>query len=372
MKVSKLSIAFRTDASLDIGTGHVMRCLTLADALRERGATCRFICRAHPGNLIDLIHQRGHKVIALPLPLVPNTDPAPQSMIDEPAHTHWLGTNWAMDASETRVALGADILDWLIVDHYALDTRWERSLRAAYRRLMVIDDLADRAHDCDLLLDQNLGRSAEDYDGRVASRCTVLVGPRYALVRPEFPALRTESLERRQDPQLKRLLITMGGVDKYNATSHVLDALRQLPLPVDFRIVVVMGLYAPWLEEVRMRAEQMPCRTEVRVNVSEMAALMAESDLAIGAAGSTAWERCCLGLPSILLVLAENQQVIAQGLEKAGAAKIIKQGQCISEYLVKLAAPLIESPVLLGNMIQAAGHLVNGEGVDIVAKILES
>ncbi len=289
-----MKVVFRTDASLQIGIGHVMRCLTLADALRASGAECSFICREHPGNLLEQIRQRGYAVLGLP---ASSADPIPRDLEEaaESNHSSWLGSDWATDAAQTRVGAGETAIDWLIVDHYAIDARWEQALRPICRKLMVIDDLADRPHDCDLLLDQNLGRDVSDYRKLVPDDCTVLVGPRYALLRPEFAALRDYSMRRRAIPQLKHLLITMGGVDQADATGLALEALKDCQLPGGSHITVVMGPHAPWLERVQLLAAQMPLSTDVKVNVHNMAQLMADSDLAIGAAGSTSWERCCLG-----------------------------------------------------------------------------
>lgn len=315
-------IVFRVDASMAIGIGHVMRCMTLAEALRDRGADCRFVCRAHAGNLVDLIRQRGFETHALP---VQRSDCSSRSADErlggkETPHAAWLGTDWATDAAQTKVSLGETAVDWLIVDHYALDARWEKQLRSVCHRLMAIDDLADREHDCDLLLDQNLGRATADYAGLVPLGCTVLAGPKYALLRPEFAGLRDYSLARRATPKLRHLLITMGGVDQANATGKVLDALRACPLPADCRLTVVMGPHAPWLNQIRAKALHMPWMTEVLENVQDMAQLMADSDLAIGAAGSTTWERCCLGLPGVVFVLAENQIENSKALQEAKAA----------------------------------------------------
>ena len=193
-------IVFRTDASLAIGTGHVMRCLTLADALRERGARSHFICRTHDGHLIEHIRAHGHQVSALPATastsMTSNTD-------NSTAHAHWLGVDWASDALDTLTVLQGLRTDWLVVDHYALDARWEKKLRHGCQRLLVIDDLADRPHDCELLLDQNLGRLASDYDRSVPVSCTVLAGPQHALLRPEFADWRYRSLARRATPRLQ-------------------------------------------------------------------------------------------------------------------------------------------------------------------------
>ena len=282
--MSASTFAFRVDASLDIGTGHVMRCLTLAASLRERGADCCFICRQHPGNLLDLIREQGFEVHVLPLELV-NSKKMTLGKKARPAHAHWLCADGTTDANQTLNLLRKTPVDWLIVDHYALDVHWESALRPICRHLMVIDDLADRPHDCDLLLDQNLGRTAADYTGLVPAHCTILAGTKYALLRPEFATLRPYSLARRSPPRLKHLLITMGGVDKYNITGQVLEALKACRLPDDLRITVVMGPHAPSLEQVLNQVGQMLWKTEVLVNVRDMAKLMAESDLAIGAVG---------------------------------------------------------------------------------------
>lgn len=358
-----MEIAFRADASLQIGTGHVMRCLTLADALAEQGAQCTFICRKHSGHLLSLIEQRGHRALSLP---TPTDDYEAQPGF---AHAAWLGTDWTTDAEQTQRVLAYQRVDWLVVDHYALDHRWEYALRSCTKRLMVIDDLADRPHDCDLLLDQNLGRSAEDYASLLEPGTTTLIGPQYALLRPEFAALRVHSLARRSEPKLKHLLITMGGVDKDNATGQVLEALKECPLLQDSRITVVMGPHAPWLDKVREQAANMPRPTEVLVGVSNMAQLMAESDLAVGAAGSTSWERCCLGLPSIVLAVAENQRAGLEALQDTGAVIALTACNQIRDVLSDwLLVDLTESP--LPKLSKAAATVTDGAGGAKVVKLL--
>lgn len=359
-----MNVVFRTDASINIGTGHVMRCLTLADALREQGATCTFICRPHAGHLLDLITQRGHRAVALP---ATEADVSPLKAISSPSHAHWLGTDWVTDAADTRKTLGNESVDWLVVDHYALDIRWEQAVCSLCRRLMVIDDLADRPHDCDLLLDQNLGRMAEDYRGLAPASATKLIGPLYALLRPEFAQLRTVSLARRAQPKLKRLLITMGGVDKDNATGQVLDALKACLLPEGLEITVVMGPHAPWLPQVQAQALKMPWATEVLTGVSNMAQLMADSDLAIGAAGGTAWERCCLGLPSLVLVLADNQQAGAIALQSLGAGLAMNGVEEIKNLLQRILERGTMNSLLLDSSY-AAKQVTDGLGAIKVTK----
>ena len=357
--VNHMRIAFRTDASVQIGTGHVMRCLSLAKALREKGAICRFICRDHPGNLLDFIRQQGFEAEALPMP--EDQQPLGETEVPALAHAAWLGCDWTTDVAQTKAALGGTAVDWLIVDHYALDARWERALAENYCRLMVIDDLADRPHECDLLLDQNLGRTQDDYNGLLPARTATLIGPHYALLRPEFAQLRIESLARRAKPQLKQLLITMGGVDKDNATGRVLDALRSCVLPPDLQITVVMGPHAPWLKKVQEQAAQMPWPTQILAGVNDMARLMTGSDLAIGAAGGTAWERCCLGLPALVVVLAANQRAGAVALHKAGAAIAL---QSPGEIPHVMQNKLLDGAVaLLQQMSLSAARLTAGKGV---------
>lgn len=350
-----MNITFRTDASLHIGTGHVMRCLTLADALAARGVQSQFICRQHEGHLIDFIRSKGYIAHALALE-------EPQIEQELP-HSHWLGASQAQDAAACIPILAAQPPDWLVVDHYALDTRWECALAPYYRKLMVIDDLADRHHACDLLLDQTFGRSADDYRPLVPSHCQLLCGSAYALLRPEFAALRPYSLQRRVQPALRQLLVTMGGVDKDNATGQVLQALRNCPLPADCHITVVMGATAPWLNSVREQAQTLPWPTTVLVGVNNMAQFMADSDLAIGAAGATSWERCCLGLPTIMLVLAENQKKIAEGLAHAEAVKLICRTSDMSAELKKLVANFNHDPLQLLKISKAAAHTISGQGL---------
>lgn len=371
-----MDVAFRVDASLEIGSGHVMRCLTLANALKARGTRCRFISRAHPGHLIELIRERGYEVTSLPTPvqqaqaaveMVAKSDYRTQG---ELAHATWLGSTWKTDAEETAAILIACQPDWLVVDHYALDHRWEAALAPHCRKLLAIDDLADRPHCCDMLLDQNLGRQPQDYAALVDARCQLLVGPQYALLRPEFAALREYSLQRRNaQPAICRLLISMGGVDQYNATGQVLQALKTCALPVDCQITVVMGLTAPWLQNVLELAVQMPWTTEVLVNVNNMAQLMANSDLAIGAAGSTSWERCCLGLPTLMVVLAANQWTGARALHESRAVGLIGEG-CNIEMQLPLAVAALTQGNRLQFMSTAATAVTDGCGVSRVLRVL--
>lgn len=358
-----MNIVFRVDASLKIGTGHVMRCLTLADALKANGAQCHFISREHPGNLNALILQRGHTLSALHYsPVECNKEE------NDPPHADWLESSWQDDAVQTAELFLFQRADWLVLDHYALDYRWERLLADKAHHIMVIDDLADRVHACDLVLDQSLGRSTEDYASKVPTDCQLLLGPRFALLRPEFAQLRAGSLQRRQKAPARNLLISMGGGDAPNATTMIMRSLCGV-LDGKWTLQVVMGPNAPWTAEVDAIARSMPCPTNVLVNTPHMAKLMGEADIAIGAAGSTSWERCCLGLPTIMLVMADNQAGIAQQLMQVGATTLIQSIDSIETQL-PLALKSLSTPSQLHQMSLAAADVTDGKGAARVCNLL--
>lgn len=361
----KSKAVFRADASLDIGTGHVMRCLTLADALQKRGYECFFICREHPGNLIEFIQAKGYHVYPLPFSQLTSSNHSEDEGMSL-VHSAWLGSSQQEDAAACQKTLVNIKPQWLIVDHYALDISWEEVVKPYCVRLMVIDDLADRVHQCDLLLDQTFGRQVEEYAPLVPARCKVLCGAHYALLRPEFSEWRSYSLQRRRPPELKQILVTMGGVDKNNATGLTLDVLGEMDLPDGCQIAVVMGTTAPWLDAVRQQAESLPHPTNVLTSVNNMAQLMADSDLAIGAAGATSWERCCLGLPTVMIELAENQRHVARSLVLVGAVNALSSGGQITVELPSVLLTLIGSKGELKKMSRAAAQVTDGLGVETV------
>jgi UDP-2,4-diacetamido-2,4,6-trideoxy-beta-L-altropyranose hydrolase len=344
-----------------------MRCLTLAEELSRKGHECIFICREHEGHLEELIRSKGFALHLLP---APETEDLIPTNISRSAYAEWLGASWQQDARQSLEILRQYPVDWLVADHYALDAEWEKCISKAVCKIMVIDDLADREHDCDLLLDQNLGRKEADYQELVSSHCNLMIGPRYSLLRPEFARLRAYSLKRREHPKLGKLLITMGGVDKDNATGIVLEALKGCPLPDDCQIDVVMGANAPWLVKVQEIAVQMPWPTEVSIGVADMAHRMADADLAIGAAGGTSWERCCLGLPAILVLLADNQIPGARALEAVGAAVTISDPISVRRALSPALTKVI-MPETLKRISHAASAAIDGKGASsIVAAMI--
>jgi len=356
-----MKVVFRVDASLEMGTGHVMRCLTLADELKRSGHECTFISRQQAGELTELIKQREHAVYVLP-ECTELTD-------CHLTHSNWLKGGKKRDAEESAKILQTINPDWLVVDHYGIDKAWEELMRLYVKRILVIDDLADREHDCDVLLDQNLGQTDEMYRSLVPEGCQILTGCHYALLRPEFADCRELSLEyRKGKTQIDRVLISMGGVDKENYTEEALNGLASSVLNDKTEVTVVLGKQAPWLTEVKAQAANSRLNVRVLSNVSNMAELMSQSDLAIGAAGSTSWERCCLGLPTLMCVLADNQRKIAAALEQAGAsALIINSAEDFSLQINHFT----QFPLDLTGISVRAASLVDGRGAERVASQLE-
>ncbi|MBL3560628.1 UDP-2,4-diacetamido-2,4,6-trideoxy-beta-L-altropyranose hydrolase [Rhodovulum sulfidophilum] len=363
-----MRVLFRVDSGLHIGTGHVMRCLTLANALQARGVETIFLTRTHTGHVVSALAVAGHRVETM----LGNTGQPYGAHPAPPAHAAWLEADWRSDAAQTRATLQKTGAEWLVVDHYALDQAWQEAAMPEHVRLLVIDDLADRPHQASVLLDQNFGRISADYAGLVPAGCELRIGPANALLRPEFARLRPAALVRR-DAMVRpeRLLITLGGIDLYNATSRVLDVLAVSPHAIGLKITVVLGENAPHLAAVQTKASNMPMHTEVAVNVADMANRMVMADLCIGAAGSTAWERCALGLPTLQVVLADNQISAARHMADDG---------------LTIALPFTDSPgfaealdsglEVLGartafkNMAHAAAALTDGRGAERLASDL--
>jgi UDP-2,4-diacetamido-2,4,6-trideoxy-beta-L-altropyranose hydrolase len=313
-----MKVIFRVDSSIEIGSGHILRCITLAIALRDRGVDCHFVSRNHQGNLIAEIKNAGFSLITLPELRISDNNQSEK-------YAHWLGTDWKTDAEQTLGALGNTKFDWLIVDHYAIDHRWERAMKSIYQKIMVIDDLADREHNCDVLLDQNLGATKKSYRKLIPKDCKTLIGPDFALLRPEFSIHREESLNRRSKPELKNILISFGGMDPSNETAGILN---QINFPQKFGeliLTVVLGKNAPWINEVIKLAKSIKHKINIIVDANNMGYLMATNDLIIGGAGISSWERCCLGVPTLVVIQAPNQENNARTLEKAGAALILKK-----------------------------------------------
>ena len=308
-----MKIAFRVDASEHIGSGHVMRCLALADGLAENGFECLFMCGDLPGNLNKLIHDRGFEVKVLQLDSG-NYRVAGQVMpvlTDSAINT---------DFAQCEIFLVDADVDVVIVDHYLLDARWECKARLFTHGLVVIDDIANRLHDCDILIDQNYD-DVRRYLPLVPGHCHLLLGPKYALLRPEYAAYKKNRYFLSSHEEIKKIFVFFGGADKYDLTGKALVALSQTSL-VDIRLDIVVGASYLYMAELEYNAK-LRGNTSIHKPRLHLADLMADADLAIGAGGVTNWERLTLGLPSLIITQADNQKPISQLLDKQQVVKLL-------------------------------------------------
>lgn len=342
-----MRLALRADASAVIGSGHVMRCLTLAERLRDRGAEATFISRMLPGHLCELVAQRGFAVLRLP-----------DAPFDE-----------AGDARDTIGALGQSRLrpDWLVTDHYGVGRRWHEALRAQARRILAIDDLADRELDCDLLLDQNIAPAMHTrYAALVPPACGQMVGPRYALLQDIYAGLH-ERLPPRSGP-VQRVLVYFGGADQADLTGRTLAALLGLGRP-DIAVDVVLSAAAPHAPALRALAERWP-QVHLHGPLPTLAPLLARADLAIGAGGASSWERLCVGLPALVVTLADNQVAITEELDRRGLVRWLGHVDQVGEADIAAALrPLLSEPVDRA-WSERCRSVVDGHGADRVADIL--
>ena len=347
-----MKVAFRVDASSQIGTGHFMRCLTLADALKRGGAQIRFVSRHMPEHLGRMLVAQEHEFIPI------KSSPSNLSS-DGLSNAHWLGTNQHADAKDTIQALSDQTWDWLVVDHYALDTRWESLLRKTVNKVLVIDDIADRQHDCDVLLDQNLSADMETrYTGIVPMNCGLLLGPRYALLREEFRRLHKHVTPR--NGLVNRVLVFFGGVDADNFTGRTIEALSNLSIE-GLRVDVVIGVQHPQREQIESACAK--CDFVCHVQTSRMAELMASADLAVGAGGSASWERCCLGLPVLAFATANNQRPLVEEAALRGLLYAPLSRPDIASSMELHFRALIDNPRLLQLISRRGLEAVDGLGV---------
>jgi UDP-2,4-diacetamido-2,4,6-trideoxy-beta-L-altropyranose hydrolase len=335
-----MKVWFRCDANPRVGSGHVMRCLTLADALAEGGAECWFLSAADSFAALEIVRARGHRTVCLAEDEAVEHVPA-ESGWPEPTYASWIPKGWRHDFESCRAALNGLEADWLVVDHYALDARWESAMRDHARRILVVDDLADRKHDCDALLDSNFGRKPSDYSELVPENCKVLAGSDKVLLRPEFVRPRGRHPDR---VGVRRILVNMGGVDSGNASEAVIGALEAMPGWDDASITVLLGRAAPWIEQVRSRAGR--CRRFVRVLVDapDIAALMEDSDLAIGTGGTGVYERLFMGLPSVVMAIADNQVTHLKRMAAAGLFELVGSVQEIPSVLRRCQGAIPHPP----------------------------
>lgn len=351
-----MPVIIRTDASSTVGSGHVMRCLTLAHCLRSRGADVVFAMRSLSGDLGDRVRSNGFPVLELAKHLK-------DAEIDEEADAE-IFLAAIEDANGVESAAGGRA-DWVIVDHYQLGKAWEKKARLAASRLLAIDDLANRAHDADVLLDQNL---VEDYEGRygklVRDDCLTLLGPEYALLSGQYRHVR-ETLPSRCG-RIRKILVYFGGADRAMASMTV-DALSRVP--GEFAVLVVLDAANPQAEQLRAKTAA-DARISISGQLPDLANVMAEADLFIGASGTTSWERLCLGLKAVVVTMADNQEPLARELDRLGFIDWIGRSDTITpEILAKSLQQFVTTPVD-GAVTARMMRTVDGLGAERVADVL--
>lgn len=352
-----MNIAIRVDASMVMGIGHLVRCHTLGRALWQQGASVRFICRAHPGHGIGALQEEGFAVAVLPALEVPETESVGED------YARWLGVSPARDANET-IAVLEGCPDWLVVDHYGLDAEWEQRLRPHVGRILVIDDLANRNHDCDALLDQNYNSNAEArYADRLPTDATRLLGPCYALLGPEYTEYRRE--HRVYSGRVDRVLVFFGGTDPDNLTGCALEALSDATF-ADVAVDAVVGPNNPHREALAKQAEARPGIT-LHAPRPHLADLMTAADLAIGAGGTTTWERCCLGLPSLVVSNADNQRPACEALAADGLIVYLGHSDEVTTAGMREGLQALrEDPERLSRLAEIGMQIVDGNGTQRV------
>ena len=348
-----MKIVFRVDASIPIGSGHVMRCLALADEAKRRGAETLFICRELPHSLRQNLIEKKHSVQILAL----DSTSTPGESVQK------------KDAYATAAVLtGCPPPDWIVVDHYQLDIEWEIIVRQSCKYILVIDDLADRTHDCDLLVDQNFSADNSRYKSLVPPNTRILLGPAYALLRPEFALARRQT--RLRTGVVNRVFVCFGGTDPANHTAAALKALEPHYHKLE-KIDVIIGTANPHLEKIRAlcRKQKIIC---LHAPAKDIPSLLVSADLAIGAGGTMHWERACLGVPTLAFGIADNQKKGIEALSEAGylfgVAEMLTPNQGLMSAWMKA---VLTNPSLLVGIAKRSYSLVDGMGVSRVLSELQ-
>ena len=346
-------VAFRVDASAHIGTGHMVRCLSLGRSLQKAGIRCTFVSARQLPALRDQLQREGIETLVV--------DSA------EPSSVRPFELDQASDARGFLKLLDTlPHVDVVIVDHYGIDRTWEAQVRASGRKLLAIDDLADRPHDADFFVDQSLQTAARSYEGVLDPSCRRLLGPKFALLRDEFANLRAAAppLADRQ-----RVLLFAGGADPDNATGLLLRAWMQISEPRP-PLDVVIGATHPARGDIESAVATLP-HARLHIQTSAMADLLAASRLFIGSAGTVSWERCCLGVPAVMFSIAANQEYNLETLSAARTGISLGNASGLGPQVpARLISRLLAKPGLLGRMAQRSWALVDGRGAERVALML--
>jgi UDP-2,4-diacetamido-2,4,6-trideoxy-beta-L-altropyranose hydrolase len=354
-------VAIRADASRHIGHGHAVRCLALADRLRRDGADVLFVMRELEGNVADWLRSKGHSVSLLQQPGASDRRygmPTSGGRFEIPIS----------DAFETQEHLKAwGRADWLIVDHYGIDRRWETEVRSCTARLLAIDDLADREHDVDVLVDINSEADPSRYRGLVPEKCELLLGPRYALLREQFA--NTRSMLRSRKERLRKLLICFGGVDAPNATRFAIGCTVAAGVE-GMTVVAVVGSGNPHAQDL-LKEFRSNAAIEILQGVEDMASLMSDADLFLGSGGGLTWERMSVGLPGITIAISSNQIRACEMAAEAGADVFLGcEGSVTEGDVAAILRSLSINSEKLRSMSAAASEVCDGLGAVRISNLM--
>ena len=358
-----MKVVFRTDASSWIGSGHTMRCATIAKHLKKKKVEIHFVCRKMPGDYTDWLIRQNFNVHILPESKSPYK--TPNSGL---AHESWLGVTSFQEQEDTRSVLSSiDSIEWLVIDHYGLDCSWETAMKSYSKKIMVIDDLADRKHVCDLLLDQNLFTNArERYQDKIPDTCEMLLGPQYALLQDEYALLHGETAFRKGD--VKRILVFFGGADEKNNSEMAIQAFMELNRE-DIELDVVVGQCHQQFTKFKKTTKHIK-NINIYSDLPTLAPLMAKADIALGASGATSWERCCMGLPSIVIALAENQIKIASELDSGGFIHYLGDVGIVTKNDIYSCLKQLVDLGIPSDWSERCWNLVDGNGVKRVSSFM--
>ena len=334
-----MNLLFRTDGSLTMGTGHVMRCIALAQALEDAGGRAVFALADSTAGIQARLAEESCEELAV------------------------AGVAGSEDDAAQTIALAREKqVDWIVVDGYQFGEDYQRALKAAGCKVLFLDDYGHASHYwAEVVLNQNAQASASLYSARESST-RLSLGPDYCLLRREFAAWR--GWKREIAPTGSKVLVTMGGSDPDNCTATVIEALCSQS-GVD--VTVIAGGSNPYFESLQRLTAQSGGRFRLLRSVTNMPELMAWADIAVSGAGSTCWEMCLLQLPMVLIDLADNQKPIARALEQLGAAiHLGSSGDVTTSEIAKRVASLLASESERTALSRTCGKLVDGRGAERV------
>ena len=310
------NVYFRVDSSSKIGSGHVMRCLALADFLKKKKLNTFFLKRDLDGNYIKKVKKHGHKVCVLKHKKIKKNH---KNYFKSFFYKNWLETTEYQDAQECLSFFQKKRTGIVVVDHYGISKIWHDVIKKKNFKIIVIDDLADRKYNCDLLLDSTPGRKKIEYKNLINSKCELLVGAKNFLLREEFINQKKKYLKRKL---VKKVLISMGGSDPNNSSEFIIKNLEKVKLNII--VTLIIGKNYKYFSKLKKLIKKFNTKIILKRNVNNMAKLINESDLGITTPSVTALEFCYMELPTMVITASKNQELIANNLHKLGA--IIKLG----------------------------------------------